>query len=112
MSTAEPRPESRFVDLVRTFCALPMFLIITVLFWLLALHAWLLSEWCDVSGWSVLGVLPRVVALLLAALTTIGTGLFLVTWIGEMVRVIRGRGEVTEQPEGEKCSSTPDPASG
>ena len=90
MSPPEPQPESRASELVRTFCALPMFLVLTVVFWLLALWGWVLSVWFDQNGWSVLGTAAQVVGLLLAALTAIGTGIFLVTWVGQMVRIVRG----------------------
>jgi hypothetical protein len=66
-----------------------MFLVLTVVFWLLALGAWVLSVWFDQSGWSVLGTAGRIVGLLLAALTAIGTGIFLVTWTVQMVRAFR-----------------------
>lgn len=90
MNNAKPS-ESKFSLVLRTFCAMPMFLILTVIFWELILGAWLLSDWLYERGWSALGFSAKIVAILLAALTVFLTLRVFVWWVVHLVRVIRGR---------------------
>ena len=84
-------PESRVHRILRTLCALPIFLLLTVFFWELALGAWLLAAWFDDRGWSVLGWSATVVWMLLVASTIVITAWGCVAWVVHLVRVVRGR---------------------
>ena len=77
--------------MLRTFFALPMFLIVTLIFWELVLGAWLLSRWFYEREWLVLGLSAKAVWMALAALTIAGTLTFFVTWTMALVRAFRGR---------------------
>jgi hypothetical protein len=90
MSDAKPS-ESRVSLVLRTLCALPMFLILTVIFWELILGAWLLSGWFYSKGWSALGFSAKIIWVLLAALTVAATVMIFATWIIQLVRAIRGK---------------------
>lgn len=68
-----------------------MFLTLTVIFWEFALGAWLLSRWFFDTGWSVLGLLAKILEILLAVLTISITVIFLVGWIMQLIRVSKGR---------------------
>jgi hypothetical protein len=89
---SDTRPTGSRVSLVfRTLMAFPMFLMLTVIFWLLDLGAWLLSGWFYERGWSVLGLLTKIVSILLAVLIVFLTVRVFVGWIVHLIRVIRGR---------------------
>lgn len=90
MSNAKPS-ESRVSLVARTFFALPMFLMLSVIFWELVLGAWLLSGWFYEKGWSVLGFSAKVVWMLLAVLTVAATVMIFVTWIIQLVRAFKGQ---------------------
>jgi hypothetical protein len=90
MSDAKPS-ESRVRLWLRTFCALPMFLVLTVIFWELVLGVWLLSGWFYARGWSGLGLAAQIVWITLAALTVAATVMIFVTWVIQLVRVCRGQ---------------------
>lgn len=84
-------PESRVSLVLRTFCAFPMFLILTVIFWEIVLGVWLLSGWFYDQGWSALGFSAKVVSIVLAALTIFLTVRVFIWWIVHLVQVIRRR---------------------
>jgi hypothetical protein len=90
MSDTKPT-ESRISLAVRTFCALPMFLILTVIFWEFVFGAWLLSRWLYEKEWPVLGLAAKVLMVVLALVTIYMTVVVFVGWIVQLVRVIRGR---------------------
>jgi hypothetical protein len=91
MNMTDAKQSESIVSLVlRTFFALPAFLIISVIFWELVLGAWLLSGWLYEKGWRVLGLSAKVVGILLAALIIFATAKFFVGWILLIVRRIRG----------------------
>lgn len=90
MSDAKPS-ESRVGLVLRTFLALPVFLLLTVICWELVLCLWLLSDWLDVRGWPAFGMSARVIWIMLAVVTIIATAVGFFAWIGRLVRVIRGR---------------------
>jgi hypothetical protein len=90
MNDAKPS-ESRVSLVLRTFCALPVFLLLTVVFWELALGAWLLAAWFDDRGWPVLGFSATVVWAILVALTSVITVWGCIAWVVHLVRVARGR---------------------
>ena len=89
MST--PKPESRAWLVFRSFAALPCFLIVTVIFWELAVGAGLLRSWAAGHGWSILGWCFRAIGIAIASVTVIGTVIVFVAWIVHMFRVIRGQ---------------------
>jgi hypothetical protein len=89
MSEARP-PESRVSMIFRTFCVMPMFLMLTVIFWELVLGMWLLSGWFYEKGWNVLGFSTRVAWILLAVFTIFLTLKVFIGWIVRMIHVIRG----------------------
>jgi hypothetical protein len=89
MSDTKP-PESRASLVIRSFFALPIFLILTVIFWEIVIGAWLLSGWFYDKGWLTLGCSTKTVAILLAALTVFLTAKVFVGWIIFMFRRIRG----------------------
>lgn len=82
--------ESRISLVFRTFMAFPMFLMLTVIFWLLDLGVWLLSGWFYERGWSVLGFSAKIVWILLAVLTIFLTVRVFIWWIVHLIRVIKG----------------------
>jgi len=90
MSESKP-PESRVSLAIRIFCALPMFLVLTVIFWEVVLGTWLLSGWLYETGWPGFGLAARVVAMLLGLLTVFMTVRVVLAWMIMLVRIIRGR---------------------
>jgi magnesium-transporting ATPase (P-type) len=90
MKDTEPS-ESKVSLVFRTFMAFPMFLILTVIFWMLDLGAWLLSGWFYERGWSVLGFSAKIVWILLAVLTAFLTVRVFVGWVVHLIQVMRGR---------------------
>jgi hypothetical protein len=90
MSDTKPS-ESRVSLVFRTFMAFPMFLILTLIFWLLDLGAWLLSGWLYERGWSALGFSAKIVWIFLAMVTVFLTVRVFVWWVVHLIRVMRGR---------------------
>ena len=96
LGTASPlshsKPTWSRVSLVlRTFLALPMVLVLTIIFLELVLGFWLLSDWFNERGWSALGTAATIVWILLAALTLLLTVCVTVAWVVHLFRVMRGR---------------------
>jgi hypothetical protein len=83
--------KSRASLVLRTFCAFPMFLVLTVLFWELVLGLWLLSDWCYAHQWPALGFSAKALCFILGALTIFLTLRVFVWWIVCLIRTIRGR---------------------
>jgi hypothetical protein len=90
-STSRPKACKAF----RVLCALPLFLVLTVVFLELALGARLLAGWASDRGWTALGVCFKVAAIVTAVLTLTGIGVFFATWVAETARLVRG----SELPE-------------
>ena len=90
MSDTKPS-ESRVSLVFRTFMAFPMFLILTVIFWMLGLGAWLLSAWFYERGWSALGFSAKILWILIAVLTFFLTVRVFVWWVVHLIRVMKGR---------------------
>jgi hypothetical protein len=87
----EPKPtESKVSLFFRMLCALPMFLVLTVIFWELVLGAWLLSRWFYDHGWNFLGASARVVWILLAGVTIYLTIMVFAGWVVGLIQIIRG----------------------
>jgi hypothetical protein len=85
------RPTSRAWLLFRTFAAFPCFLIVTFIFWELAVGAGVSSGWASGNGWPILAWCFRILGIAIAALTAIATVIVFVAWVVHMVRVIRTR---------------------
>jgi hypothetical protein len=74
----------------RTLWALPAFVILSLIPWLLATHAFALSRQFSEGGRDLLGVSFKIAAIIIAACTAFATLWFLVIWIAMLVRCIRG----------------------
>ncbi len=85
------KPESRVWLVFRTFAALPCFLIVTVIFWELALGAGLLGSWAAGHGWSLVGWCIRGIGIVIGLVTILATIVVFVAWVVQMARVIRGQ---------------------
>jgi hypothetical protein len=88
----ETKPaESKALLLFRAFCAFPLFVFLTIIFWEIVLGISLLSHWFYEHGWNILGFSAKVVWILLAVLTICITVMFFAGWILLLIRIIRGR---------------------
>ena len=74
----------------RTFWALPAFVILSLIPWLLAVYAFALSRQFVESGRDALGVGFKIAAITIAAMTALTTLWFVVVWLVMLVRCIRG----------------------
>jgi hypothetical protein len=81
---------ARAHSFLRTFWALPAFLIVSLIPWLLSAHAFELSRKFYDAGRDTLGVAFRVAAIIMAAFTAFSTLWFLVIWLWMLARCIRG----------------------
>jgi hypothetical protein len=68
----------------------PLFLLITLIPWLIALGAKLLSDWLYESGWRLLGASFWIVAIVLAVAVMASTVWFFIIWLVHLARVMRG----------------------
>jgi hypothetical protein len=68
----------------------PIFLLITIIPWLIALGAKLLSDWFYDSGWRLLGASFKIIAMVLAVAVIASTVWFFIIWFVHLARVMRG----------------------
>src|SRR4051794_12789397 len=90
------KPESRGWAVFRAFGILPCFLILTVIFWELAVGAGLLGSWATGHGWSILGWCFRVIGIAIASVTAVASVIVFAAWIVHLCRVIKGH--MTSRP--------------
>jgi hypothetical protein len=83
--------ESRASLVIRALFALPMFLVLTVIFWEVVLGAWLLSKWFYDQGWSWLGLSAKIVWIALGVLTVVVTVMGCAACLVGVFRAIRGK---------------------
>lgn len=74
----------------RTFWALPAFLVLSIIPWLLAAHAFTLSRYFYDADRDSIGVAFKIAAIGIVVLTALVTFWFIVVWIWMLVRSIRG----------------------
>jgi len=74
----------------RTLWAFPAFVILTIIPWLLATHAFVLSRQFSEGGRELLGVSFKIAAIAIAAFTAFATLWFLIVWLVMLVRCVRG----------------------
>jgi hypothetical protein len=82
--------QSRANLVIRSFFALPVFLLLTIIFWEIIVSIWLLSNWFYDKGCPILGLSTKIAAIALAALTIFLTVKFFVGWIIFMFHRIKG----------------------
>ena len=85
---------SRFVTVVKSFLVMlftfTLFLFVSLIPWLIAVHASLLSRQFYDAGWNYLGVACKIFAIGLALLTAVATVWIFGTCLVMLVRTIRG----------------------
>ena len=81
---------ARAKSFLRTFLALPAFVIVSVIPWLLSAHAFELSRQFYDAGRDTLGVAFNLAAIIMAAFTAFSTLWYLVIWLWMLARCIRG----------------------
>src|SRR4051812_37550843 len=68
----------------------PLFLLITLIPWLIALGAKLLSDWFYDTGWRLLGGSFWMIAIVLAVAVIVSTAWFFIIWLVHLARVMQG----------------------
>ena len=81
---------ARAKSFLRTLLAFPIFLIITLIPWLLAAHAFVLSRRFYEAGRDHLGVAFKIAAVVVAGFTAFSTLWCFVVWLVMLVRSVRG----------------------
>ena len=90
MSTRPASLIDRAASAFRTLWALPAFLLVSLIPWLLALYAFLLSRQFHESGRNSLGAGFKFMAIAIAAMTAFSTLWFLGIWLVMLTRCLRG----------------------
>jgi hypothetical protein len=90
MSIGASRFMARVRSLSLTFWAFPVFMILTLVPWLLATHAFVLSRQFYTAGRDFLGAAFTIGAIAIAGFTALGTVWFCAVWLMMLVRCIRG----------------------
>ncbi|MDS4022239.1 MAG: hypothetical protein RKR03_17320 [Candidatus Competibacter sp.] len=70
--------------------ALPVFFLLTLVPWLLAAHALLLSRQFYEAGREYLGATFKIAMIVIAGLTAFGSLWFVAVWLAMLVRCVRG----------------------
>jgi hypothetical protein len=81
---------ARAKSFAQTFGALPVFIIVTLIPWLLAAHALVLSHHFYEAGRDSLGITFKIAAMVIAGFTALSTLWFVAIWLVMLVRCVFG----------------------